>query len=56
MDILWIDVYLLPLDGFDELYQKIKSATDDLTNVKVELETTGHCYYNIFGYLITMKN
>ncbi len=39
-------------DGFDELYQKIESITDDLTKVKVGLEATGHYSYNILGYLI----
>ena len=39
-------------DGFDALYQKIESITDDLTNVKVGLEATGHYSYNILGYLL----
>lgn len=39
-------------DGFDELYQKIASLTDDLSNVKVGLEATGHYSYNILGYLL----
>lgn len=39
-------------DGFDELYQKIKSVTDDLAKVKVGLEATGHYSYNILGYLL----
>ncbi len=39
-------------DGFDELYQKIHSITDDLTKVKVGLEATGHYSYNILGYLL----
>ncbi|MDR7811499.1 IS110 family transposase [Lacrimispora sp.] len=39
-------------DGFDELYQKIESITDDLTKVKVGLEATGHYSYNILGYLL----
>ncbi|WP_331463282.1 IS110 family transposase [Anaerosacchariphilus polymeriproducens] len=39
-------------DGFDELYQKIKSVTDDLTKVKVGLEATGHYSYNTLGYLL----
>ncbi|KAB1438708.1 IS110 family transposase [Candidatus Galacturonibacter soehngenii] len=39
-------------DGFDELYQKIISVTDDLTEVKVGLEATGHYSYNILGYLL----
>lgn len=39
-------------DGFDELYQKISLITDDLTEVKVGLEATGHYSYNILGYLL----
>lgn len=39
-------------EGFDELYQKITSVTDDLTKVKVGLEATGHYSYNILGYLL----
>lgn len=39
-------------DGFDELYQKTASVTDDLTKVKVGLEATGHYSYNILGYLL----
>ena len=39
-------------DGFDELYQKIVSVSDDLTKVKVGLEATGHYSYNILGYLL----
>jgi transposase len=39
-------------DGFDELYQKIISVTDDLTKVKVGLEATGHYSYNILGFLL----
>ncbi|MCH1981991.1 IS110 family transposase [Ruminococcus sp. OA3] len=38
--------------GFDVLYQKIESVTDELTNVKVGLEATGHYSYNILGYLL----
>ncbi len=39
-------------DGFDDLYQKISSVTEDLTKVKVGLEATGHYSYNLLGYLI----
>ncbi len=40
-------------EGFDELYQKIKSCSpDDLSNIKVGLEATGHYSYNILGYLL----
>lgn len=40
------------LDGFDELYQKILSITDNFSNVKVGLEATGHYSYNLLGFLI----
>ena len=39
-------------EGFEDLYQKITSTTDDLTNVKVGLEATGHYSYNILGFLL----
>lgn len=39
-------------DGFDDLYLKILSVTDDLNKVKVGLEATGHYSYNILGYLL----
>lgn len=39
-------------DGFDELYHKIESVSDDLNKVKVGLEATGHYSYNILGYLL----
>lgn len=39
-------------DGFDDLYQKIESVSDDLSKVKVGLEATGHYSYNILGYLL----
>ncbi len=39
-------------EGFDDLYQKITSVTDDLSKVKVGLEATGHFSYNILGFLL----
>ncbi len=39
-------------DGFETLFQRIKSASDDLTKVKVGLETTGHYSYNLLGFLL----
>ncbi len=38
--------------GFDELYQKMKSCSADLSNIKVGLEATGHYSYNILSYLL----
>lgn len=40
------------LDGFNDLYQKIVSVTEDITKVKVGLEATGHYSYNLLGYLL----
>ena len=40
------------LEGFNDLFDKIKSVSDDLSNVKVGLEATGHFSYNILGYLL----
>ena len=40
------------LTGFTELYQKIESAMEDVSKVKVGLEATGHYSYNLLGYLI----
>ena len=40
------------LDGFNDLYLKIKSVTEDITKVKVGLEATGHYSYNLLGYLL----
>lgn len=40
------------MDGFDALYAKISSTTDDFGKIKVGLEATGHYSYNILGYLL----
>ena len=40
------------LDGFNDLYRKISSVTENITKVKVGLEATGHYSYNLLGYLI----
>ena len=39
-------------DGFETLFQKIESVSDDLTKVKVGLEATGHYSYNLLGFLL----
>ena len=39
-------------DGFETLFQKIKSVSDDFTKVKVGLEATGHYSYNLLGFLL----
>lgn len=43
------------LEGFEDLFQKINSVSNDLTKVKVGLEATGHYSYNILGFLLNKK-
>ena len=40
------------MQGFNSLYEKINSVSDDLSKVKVGLEATGHYSYNLLGYLL----
>ena len=40
------------LDGFDFLFSRISSSTEDFNKVKVGLEATGHYSYNLLGYLL----
>ena len=48
------DVFTIPnnADGLQNLYQKISSLSNDLSNIKVGLEATGHYNYNLLGFLI----
>ena len=39
-------------DGFETLFQRIESVSDDLCKVKVGLEATGHYSYNLLGFLL----
>lgn len=39
-------------EGFDKLYERIRSVSNDFSKVKVGLESTGHYSYNIQGYLV----
>lgn len=39
-------------DGFDSLLSKVQSISTDVSNIKVELEATGHYSYNLLGYLM----
>jgi len=39
-------------EGFENLFQKVQSVSDDLTKVKVGLEATGHYSYNLLGFLL----
>ena len=38
--------------GFDMLYEKIASVTNDVSEIKVGLEATGHYSYNLLGSLL----
>ena len=40
------------MEGFNDLYDKIKSVSDDLSKLKVGLEATGHYSYNLLGFLL----
>ena len=39
-------------EGFETLFQRIKSISDDLAKVKVGLKATGHYSYNLLGFLL----
>ena len=39
-------------EGYQELYDRICSSTEDPSNVKVGLEATGHYSYNLLGFLV----
>ena len=39
-------------EGFEVLFQRIRSVSDDFTKVKVGLEATGHYSYNLLGFLL----
>ena len=39
-------------EGFETLFQRIESVSDDLTKVKAGLEATGHYSYNLLGFLL----
>ena len=40
------------IDGFNDLFSKIKSVANDLSKTKVGLESTGHYSYNLLGFLL----
>ncbi len=40
------------MEDFNDLYEKIKSVSDDLSKLKVGLEATGHYSYNLLGFLL----
>ena len=39
-------------EGFETLFQRISSVSDDLNKIKVGLEATGHYSYNLLGFLL----
>lgn len=39
-------------EGFESLFHRIESVSDDVANVKVGLEPTGHYSYNLLGFLL----
>ena len=39
-------------EGFESLFQKITSISDDLNNIKAGLEATRHYSYNLLGFLL----
>lgn len=40
------------MEGFNDLYEKMKSVSDDLSKLKVGLEATGHYSYNLLRFLL----
>lgn len=40
------------LDGFNDLFSKIKDSSADLSKIKVGLEATGHYSFNLLGFLL----
>ena len=39
-------------EGFESLFQRIQSVSDDLTKIKVGLEASGDYSYNLLGFLL----
>ena len=39
-------------NGFETLFQRIQSVSDDSNKIKVGLEATGHYSYNLLGFLL----
>lgn len=52
--VVLFDAFTIPnnREGFETLYQRIESVSDDLSKVKVGLEATGHYSYNLLGFLL----
>ena len=40
-------------EGFETLFKRIESVSEDLSQVKVGLEATGHYSYNLLGFLFS---
>ena len=41
------------MEGFQLLFEKLRSVSDDLSKLKVGLEATGHYSYNLLGFLLS---
>ena len=54
MEKYYLNPFTIPnnRDGFETLFQRIQSVSDDLNKVKVGLEATGHYSYNLLGFLL----
>ena len=52
--VVLFDVFTIPnsREGFETLFQKIDSVSDDLSKVKVGFEATRHYSYNLLGFLL----
>ena len=40
------------LEGFNTIFQRISSVSNDCSTIKVGLEATGHYSYNLLGFLL----
>ena len=48
------DVFTIPnnTEGFNTLLDKLRACSAPQNSIKVGLEATGHCSYNILGFLL----
>ena len=51
------DAFTIPnsMEGFNNLFEKIKSVSDDLSKVKVGLEATGHYSSNSYIAVVSLN-
>ena len=52
--VVLFDAFTIPnsREGFETLFRKIESVSDDPSKVKVGLEATKHYSYNLLGFLL----